>query len=60
MTIAVCDDEAHIRESIAQYIHILYPNEEVVMLPDAQSLLALTQPIDILFLDIQMQPVSGM
>lgn len=60
MTIAVCDDELYICESIAQYIHILYPNAAVVTFADGESLLAYKQPIDIVFLDIQMQPVSGM
>lgn len=58
--IAVCDDEVQIRRDIAQYIHILYPNAEVVTFADGESLLAYGQPLDIVFLDIQMQPISGM
>lgn len=60
MTIAVCDDEQKIRAGIAQKILLFYPDAEVMQFESGEALLAYKDTIDIVFLDIQMQPTDGM
>jgi len=58
--IAVCDDEKEIRDSIEKNIRLLYADAEVILFENGNSLLAYPGQLDILFLDIQMQPIDGM
>lgn len=60
MKIAVCDDERLVREDIAQKISLLYPGIEVSLFENGMALLESEKKFDIIFLDIQMDGISGM
>ena len=60
MKIAVCDDEKIIREDIAQKVGLLYPETALFLFENAEKLLASGEIFDIIFLDIQMDGVSGL
>lgn len=60
MKIAVCDDEKIIREDIAQKVKLLYPETALFLFESAAKLLASDEKFDIIFLDIQMDGISGM
>lgn len=59
MRIAVCDDEREIRNRIGKNIRLLYADAEILCFEDGHTLLAYTEQIDILFLDIQMKEMNG-
>ena len=60
MQIAICDDEKNIRELIANKIIKQYPDTNISFYSSGEELLLSSNPIDILFLDIQMQGKNGM
>lgn len=60
LRIAICDDEKEIRNNIERNIRLIYADVSIVQFEDGKTLLAYTEQIDILFLDIQMQPIDGM
>ena len=60
MKIAVCDDEKIIREDIARKVELLYPETALFLFENAAKLLASEEIFDIIFLDIQMDGISGM
>ena len=60
MKIAICDDEKMIREDIAQTVELLYPETVLLVFENAAELLASEEIFDIIFLDIQMDGISGM
>lgn len=60
MRIAICDDEKNIRELIKGKIANQYPNANIIFYDSGEELLLSDNPIDILFLDIQMQGKNGM
>ena len=60
MRIAICDDEKNIRELIANKVAKKYPDAEIIFFPSGEELLLSDEPIDILFLDIQMSGIDGM
>ena len=60
MRIAVCDDEPEILNDIESKIHRLYPEMEVFLYEDGQTLLDAKIAFDILFLDIRMEGRDGM
>ncbi len=60
MRFGICDDEKEIRDVIEEKIRLLYEYAEIVRFADAESLLKYPGQIDILFLDIQMEPTDGM
>ena len=60
MRIAICDDEKNIRELIANKVAKQYPDAEISFFQSGEELLLSDEPIDILFLDIQMSGIDGM
>ena len=60
MRIAICDDEKNIRESIGNKVAKQYLDAEIVFFQSGEELLLSDEPIDILFLDIQMSGIDGM
>ena len=60
MRIAVCDDEPEILNDIERKIHRLYPEMEVFLYEDGQTLPDAKIAFDILFLDIRMEGRDGM
>lgn len=60
MRIAICDDEENIREFMGNKVHHLYPEADICFFASGEALLLSGKPIDILFLDIQMQGRDGM
>ena len=60
MQIAICDDEKNIRELIKDKIANQYPDANIIFYSSGEELLLSDNPIDILFLDIQMQGKNGM
>lgn len=60
MKFAICDDEKEIRSGIEEKIRLLYEDGEIVQFADGKALLEYPEQIDILFLDIQMEPIDGM
>ena len=60
MRIAICDDEKNIRELIANKVAKQYPDAEIIFFQLGEELLLSDEPIDILFLDIQMSGIDGM
>lgn len=60
LKIGICDDEREIREDIARRAHLLFADAQTLMFADGKELLAYAGGLDILFLDIQMEPVDGM
>lgn len=58
--IAVCDDEAIIREQIRQFIKKRVPDCNVVLYAAGEELLAADTIFDLVFMDIQMEGLSGM
>lgn len=62
--IAVCDDEKYmadqIRKSVVDFFRKKYIETAVICFPCAEELLAYDKPIDLLFLDIQMNGADGM
>lgn len=60
MRIAICDDEKNIRELIANKVAKQYPDANIIFYNSGEELLLSDNPIDILFLDIQMQGKNGM
>ena len=60
MRIAICDDEKNIRELIKGKIANQYPNANIIFYNSGEELLLSDNPIDILFLDIQMQGKNGL
>lgn len=60
MKIGICDDEKNIRDLIGDKVRKQFPKAEVVFYVSGDELLLLDEPIDILFLDIQMSGRNGM
>lgn len=60
MHIAICDDEKNIRELIGDKVIKKFPEAEVNFFSTGDELLLSDEPIDILFLDIQMSGRNGM
>ena len=58
--IAICDDEAVIREQIQQFIKKKLPASHIEPYSTGEDLLAATTSFDLAFLDIQMEGLSGM
>ncbi len=60
MTIAICDDEKGVRELLGHKVRTICPDAELVLYQTGKELLDAGDPIDILFLDIQMPGKDGM
>lgn len=60
MRIGVCDDQKDARELVAEKIKSYVPECQVIKYASGEEVLAETDPLDILFLDIQMPGLSGM
>lgn len=60
MKIAICDDERDVQDSIEGYVRGVCADAEILKFDDGRSLLGYAGQIDILFLDIQMEPMDGM
>ena len=60
MRIAICDDEKNIRELISAKVMRQYPEAEIICYSSGEEALLSDQPMDILFLDIQMTGMNGM
>lgn len=58
--IAVCDDEAVIREQIRQFVKKRVPNSHIEVYAAGEELLAANRNFDLVFLDIQMEGLNGM
>ena len=58
--IAVCDDEAIIREQITQFVKKSVPDSRIETYATGEELLAADKNFDLVFLDIQMEGISGM
>ena len=58
--IAVCDDEAVIREQIRQFVKKRVPNSHIEVYAAGEELLAANRSFDLVFLDIQMEGINGM
>lgn len=59
MTIAICDDEPAVRDALCKRVRRCQPRANVRLYESGEELLAGDLP-DILFLDIQMDGISGM
>lgn len=57
--IAVCDDEAAIREQMHTYLESLDPVFQIVYLESGEALLTSPISFDIIFLDIDLKGLSG-
>lgn len=57
--IAVCDDDNGITKNLKEVIKQINPTYQVRIYHDGKSLLASTQPFDVLFLDIDMPDMNG-
>lgn len=60
MRIAICDDENHIRQQLAEKVKQAYPDAQVSCFGSGEELLHVKEMPDILFLDIQMNGKNGM
>lgn len=58
--IAVCDDEAIIREQIGQFIKKHVPDCRIELYAAGEDLLAADKNFDLVFMNIQMEGLSGM
>ena len=58
--IAVCDDEAVIREQIRQFINKCVPDCNIELYATGEELLAADKCYDLVFMDIQMEGLNGM
>ena len=58
--IAICDDEAVIREQLHQFVKNNIPDSRVEIYATGEELLTTNQSFDLLFLDIQMEGLNGM
>ena len=58
--IAVCDDEAVIREQIRQFVKKRVPDSHIEVYAAGEELLAANRNFDLVFLDIQMDGLNGM
>ena len=58
--IAVCDDEAVIREQLEQFLKRYVPDCRIEVYTAGEELLAADRSFDLVFLDIQMQGLNGM
>lgn len=58
--IAVCDDEAFIREQIQQFVKNRVPDSHIETCATGEELLAANRSFDLVFLDIQMDGMNGM
>ena len=58
--IAVCDDEAVIREQLQKFLKLNVPDCRVEVYTAGEELLAADKSFDLVFLDIQMQGLNGM
>ena len=58
--IAICDDEAVIREQLHQFVKNNIPDSHVEIYATGEELLTTNQNFDLLFLDIQMEGLNGM
>lgn len=60
MRIGICDDQPEICELLADKIKQIYPEENIIIYPEGNAVLAEADLPDILFLDIQMPEPDGM
>lgn len=60
MRIAICDDEKNVREYIKERINNFDRDIDVVCFENGEDIIIYDEPIDILFLDIQMPGMNGM
>lgn len=64
ITIAICDDDAYMREELSGRIRSYFLKEPFAItireFTDGESLLTCMEPLDIIFLDIQMDKLNGM
>lgn len=58
--IAICDDEAVIREQLHQFVKNSILDSHIEIYATGEELLAVDRNFDLLFLDIQMEGLSGM
>lgn len=58
--IAICDDEAVIREQLQQFINKNVTDSRIEIYATGEELLAANRNFDLVFLDIQMKGLSGM
>ena len=58
--IAICDDEAVIREQIQQFVKNRVPDSRIEVYAAGEELLAANRSFDMVFLDIQMEGLNGM
>lgn len=60
MRIAICDDERETAQRFAEKARNAYPEAEIILYASGNELLLADEPMDILFLDIQMDGKNGM
>ena len=58
--IAICDDEAVIREQLQQFVKKRIPDSHIEAYAAGEELLAANKSFELVFLDIQMEGLSGM
>ncbi|MBR1635410.1 MAG: response regulator transcription factor [Lachnospiraceae bacterium] len=60
MNLAICDDEAIMRRSLAERVKTIHPDMEIYVFSSAGELLKNEISFDIYLLDIEMEGISGM